>query len=272
MHPMRAPVAAVGWLLSLAVMLLVAGCQTTTTVNGVEVSNAPRSPVGDGDVRKRAQSRLSLATAYYQQRQLQVAIEETRRALLIDPNFAAAYGLLGLIYLDMDDQREAEANFNRALRIEPDNPEFINNYGWYLCRNGRERDSIDWFERAARTKQYATPALPLQNAGLCLMKVGDPKGAEQYLRRSFEIDASSPVVKYNLARLYLGTRQLERAGFYYGLLEQSVDPSAETLWLGLRIARARGDVRVERQFADELVRRFPASLEAGLLRRGAFDE
>jgi type IV pilus assembly protein PilF len=254
-------------------IVLLAGCETTTTVNGRPVTVAEATPrISEADARKRAEIRLQLAANYYQQRQFAVAIDEARQALALNPGLTAAYGLLGLIYMDLNDRPEAEANFARALRTEPDNPELNNNYGWFLCRTGRERSAIDYFQRAAANKLYATPALPLQNAGLCLMQVKDYKEAEVYLRRSFEADASSPVVKFQLARLYLSTRRLDRANFYFSLLERNLDPTAETLWLGLRIARAQGDPQAERAYADQLRRRFPESNEASLLRRGVYDE
>ena len=40
----------------------------------------------------------------------------------------------------------------------------------------------------------------------------------------------------------------------------------------LRLMRAQGDLRGERQYAEILRSRFPNSPEAALLRRGAFDE
>ena len=48
--------------------------------------------------RQRAMRRLSLATAYYEQNQNEVAQQEVRAALQIDPEFAEAYSLLGLIH------------------------------------------------------------------------------------------------------------------------------------------------------------------------------
>jgi len=257
----------------LASGILLAACETTTTVNGQPVANpsAPTQP-SDGEARKRADIRLQLAANYFQQRQYAVAIDETKQALALDPNSAAAYGMLGLIYMSLDDRAQAESNFSRALRMDPESAEINNNYGWFLCRTGRERESLDYFQRAAGNRLYVTPALPLQNAGVCLLQIKDYKGAETFLRRSFETDASSPVVKFQLARLYLATRQLERANFYFSLLERDVEPTAESLWLGLRIARAQGDPRAERQYADQMRRRFPNSNEASLLRRGAFDD
>ena len=48
--------------------------------------------------RQRAMRRLSLASAYYEQNQNDVAQQEVRAALQIDPNYADAYSLLGLIH------------------------------------------------------------------------------------------------------------------------------------------------------------------------------
>lgn len=258
---------------ALAASALATGCQTVTTVDGVPVAPPPPAPQpGDPESRKRAEIRLQLAASYYQKGQFSIALEEVQRALQQDPNNVQAHGLQGLIYMDMGEQREAEAAFARGLKLEPANPELNNNYGWFLCNTGRERESIDHFQRAAQDKLYATPAMALQNAGVCLMKLRDYAGAERYLRRAFELDASSPVTKFHLSRLYLAKGEPDRAWFYYGLLEKQINATAETLWLGLRVARAKGDVRTERQFADDLRRKFPDSAEASRLRRGAFDE
>lgn len=269
---MRMPRSFIACLVPIAAALL-GGCETTTMVNGQPVANPiPAGPLSDAEARKRASIRLQLASSYYQQRQFAVALQEVKQALAIDSELAAAYGLLGLIYMDLDDRAQAEANFTRALQLQPENPEIGNNYGWFLCRTGRERQAIEHFQRAAANRLYATPGVALQNAGVCLMQLRDFKGAEPFLRRSFESDAGNPMIKFQLARLYLATRQLERANFYFSLLERDVDQSAETLWLGLRIARAQGDVRGERQYAEQLLRRFPGSAEASAQRRGQFDE
>ena len=262
------------WPLGALVALMMAGCETTTRVNGQEVPTRlsdTAAPAGT-DAHKHAVIRLQLAASYYQKGQFSVAFEEVQRALQMDASYADAYGLLGLINMDLGKKAEAESNFQRALQLESDNPEILNNYGWFLCQSGRERQSIDYFRRAAESKAYSTPAMSMQNAGLCMLKVRDTKAAEEFLKRSFELDAANPVTKFQLAQLYLSTRQIERARFYYGLLPRSQDANAQLLWLGLRIARADGDTRTEQQFANDLRRRFPESPETASLRREAFDE
>lgn len=256
---------------------VLAACTTTTvtTSSGEVVAKGSERAVATAntaDARTRARARADLAAGYYRTGQLAVALDEARRAISIDPGFADAYGLLGLIYMDMDQRGDAEENFQRAMRLEPANSELANNYGWFLCQTGRERESLQYFDRALRDPLYTTPARAGQNAGSCLIKVKDYAGAERYLRRSFELDASSARTKYLLARTYLVTGQVDRATFYYNLLARSVESTPETLWLGLRIARANGDLRTESQLANELRERFPRSPEVAALARGDFND
>jgi len=254
---------------------LLAACTTTTTrTTGDGVTSTQKTePVNSAaSARNRGRARVELAAGYYRNGQMAVALEEARRAVQIDPTLPDAYGLLGLIYMELDDRRSAEENFQRALQLDGNNPDLNNNYGWFLCQTGRESESTGYFQRALRDPLYATPARGNLSAGVCLMRVKDYAGAEPFLRRSFELDAGNPTTKYELTRLYLATNQTDRAAFYYGLLSKSVDASSETLWLGLRVARAQGDLRTETRLASELRTRFPNSKEAAQLARGAFDE
>jgi len=264
-----------GWVPTVAALVLavaLAGCKTTTTVTTTSDASQASGASAEGDPHRRAAVRLQLAGGYYQKGQVEVAIREATEATHLDPNLASAYSLLGLIYMDLQQNAQAEDNFRRALQLSPKDPELNNNFGWFLCRTRRERDAMAYFDRAAADRLYPTPAMALQNAGICLRQVGDNERAEKYLMKAFEADASSPVAKFQLAQMYLQTQRLERAEFYYSLLSKGVDPNAQTLWLGTKIAHARSDLRAERRLSAELRARFPNAPETDLLNRGAFNE
>ncbi len=234
-------------------------------------SGAPAAQ-GESEVRRRAAIRLELATGYYQQGSYPQALEELRSSLSIDPSNAQAYGLLGLVYMDLGDRQRAQENFERALRLAPEDSELLNNYGWFLCQTDRPSESIAQFQAALRNPLYPTPARPLHNAGICSMRAGDMAGAEAYFQRSFQIDPRNPVSMYHLGEIYLKRGDVERARFMSQRLLQSYPASAETLWLGIRVERRAGDRDSLASLSAQLRRQFPASREANLLQRGAFGD
>ena len=210
------------------------------------------------DPQRRSRIRLELGTALYQQGSYAQALEEVRSAVAIDPNFAQAWGLLGLIQMDLGDRAKAQESFDRALTLAPDDSELRNNYGWFLC--------------ALRDPLYATPARPLHNAGICSLRSGDPVAAEAYFQRAFQIDPSNPVSMYHLGELNLRRGNVEQARFYAQRLLASYPPSAETLWLALRVDRKAADRDGFNSLSAQLRRQFPASREAELLQRGEFGD
>lgn len=242
-------------------------------VAGVATS-APAAPAAraESDPQRRAQIRLELATALYQQGNYAQALEEARSAVSIDPSYAQAFGLLGLIHMDLGERAKAQEQFSQALRLAPNDSELRNNYGWFLCQTGREQEAVAEFLAALRDPLYATPARPLHNAGICSLRMGDTAAAEAYFQRAFQIDPSNPVSMYHLGELNLKRGNLEQARFHAQRLLSAYPPSAETLWLALRVDRRLGERAGVESLSTQLRRQFPASREAELLQKGAFGD
>jgi len=111
--------------------------------------------------RQRAMRRLSLASAYYEQGQTEVAQQEVRAALQIDPNFADAYSLLGLIHLRDNQAVLAQKSFEQALQLasQPtfrvaDLAAIEHNYGWFLCQQNRFAEAQTQFDHALSRTGY----------------------------------------------------------------------------------------------------------------------
>ena len=279
-HPTRA----VATIVCCLVLLLLNACETAGPSNegmmpGGQASNVQRAAgeIGQrqqqpgGDRQETARLRTELAFNYFQRGQLSVAIEEVRSALAADPNFATAYNVLGLINMDLGENAKAEDAFRKALTIAPQDSDSLNNYGWFLCQTKREREAIDRFLLALKNPLYPTPDKPYLNAGICSQRIGNEAAAEEYFLKAISLDPLNAGAMIRLSEMYFKRNEMDKARFYVDRINKNYDPSAETLWLALRIERKAGDRVSESSFAAQLRRRYPNSPEFQLLQQGRFE-
>ena len=224
---------------------------------------------------KRAAIRIELAVGYYEQGQLSAALDEIKLALQAEPGNADAYGIRALIYMGLGEVALAEDNFQRALKLAPQNADVSNNYGSFLCQNGRVRESIAHFDAALANKAYQSPAKALNNAGSCALKLGDRALAERYLLQALQLTPDLAATNANLARLYYERRDYQRAGFFVSRLGKTAkleSLTADVLWLAIKVQRKLGDAGAEAGLATQLRRHHSASPEYAAYLHGAFDE
>jgi type IV pilus assembly protein PilF len=258
--------------LTVSCTALPGGAAGSADGQSVVATQAQEAAQDNTDLRRRAKIRLELAVNYFQQKQIKTALDESRQAIAIDPAYADAYSLRAIMLSEIGESREAEAEFKQALRLAPQDSDINNSYGWFLCQNSREKEAISYFVAAARNPLYETPGKPLQNAGICSMRMKDYPAAETFLIRAFEVEPASVVAIYNLALLYLRMNDFERATFYSERLNKMIEPSAESLWLAIRIAHKKGDRQEKDRWATQLRRKFLSSREWSAYQRGAFDD
>ena len=253
---------------------LIAACAThETTTEMIQPTDPNYGPVvGEvKDARTRAKAHTDLAAAYYELGNVGVALEEVRIAIAADANYAPAYNVHGLVNMDLRENGAAEASFQRGLKLAPQDPDLNHNYGWFLCQTGREDQSIGWFMNAVRNPLYPTPAKSFAAAGRCLQK-RDPAEASKYFERALRLDPNNLQAMLPYAELLYRRGQLQQARELVGRFNKLLpEPTAESLWLALRIERKRGDRLAETSFATQLRRRYSNSSEFQSLLRGDYD-
>lgn len=262
------------WRLGIAMVLalLVSSCATSSSsLDAVAtrdiVTESDKSPE-----RKRANIRLELALAYFQEGKTTIALDEVKLALAADPSYFDAYNLRGLIYMALNDQALAQASFNKALSLRPRDPDVLHNLGWMKCQQGMYAQGIAHFEDALANPQYGARAKSLMTLGLCQMRAGLRSQAEANLQKAYEYDAGNPVTGFNLANLLFQRGDLTRARFYIRRLNNSELANAESLWLGIRIEKRLGNADAVAQLGLQLEKRFGEAAQTALWRQGAFDE
>ena len=252
---------------------MLAGCAhnpapSATQANTVETGTL----TGDmGDPRNRARIHTELASAYFERGNMGVALEELRTALEADRNYAPAYNVLGLVHMDLRENGVAQQHFEHALTLTPNDPDINNNYGWFLCQTGREEQSIAYFLLALKNPLYSTPARSYINAGLCSIRKNKERDAFEYFERALKSEPDNLQALLNLATIQYKRGQLEAARGFVGRFNKLVEPTAESLWLALRIERKLGDRPAENTLAVQLRRRFAGSPEYQDMLKGRFE-
>ena len=238
-----------------------------------QVEAPDESPViGEvGPPRERARAHAELASAYYEQGNLGVALEEARVAITADANYAPAYTVLGLIHMDLKENVQADESFQRALRIAPNDADANHNYGWFLCQSGREDQSLKYFLLAIRNPLYSAPQKSYAVAGICAARKNNDRDAIEYLERALRLDSGYLSARINLAQLRYRRGEYDQARLLISDFNRSIEPTAESLWLALRIERKLGDRESETKLAEQLRRQFAGSPEFQSLQQGKYE-
>ncbi|MEO8330954.1 MAG: type IV pilus biogenesis/stability protein PilW [Gallionella sp.] len=235
-------------------LTMLAGCSTPST----DAANS-----------KSARVHTELAGLYFERNQYGVALEELDQALQADRSYAQAYSVRGLVHMALREDDLAEEDFKRSLNLDKNDSDTHNNYGWFLCQRGREKESIPHFMAAVKNPLYQTPGRAFLNAGLCSRKIGNNKDAEEFLQRALVLQPGMPQALLAMAELNFANGDYAAAKRYFSGYAQSSDNlTAEQLWLAVRIERKAGDRNSEASFGLQLRKRFPDARETQLLTRG----
>ena len=149
--------------------------------------------------------------------QFSAAIENLKKAIALDSNFAPAYVALAEAYTDRfiyaQDKKSAAPYLDQALMVLDDAQRVDPNY--YPTYNQR---------------------------GLVYQYKGDLKKAEAAFKKALELEPNDPTVRYNLAQVYLSEGKLDEA---LEMLKQGVtlDPSSAQLQLLYgKVLAVKGDL------------------------------
>jgi predicted O-linked N-acetylglucosamine transferase (SPINDLY family) len=124
-----------------------------------------------------------------------------RRAIALDPQFAAAPYNLGNLLCDAGSLPDAEAAYRAALAARPDYAEAWNALGTVLQRRGKLADAAEAFRAAA---QHAPRwAEPPTNLGVALLGLERYDAARQALQEALAIDPKHASAHGNLGAVYL---------------------------------------------------------------------
>ena len=170
------------------------------------------------------------------------------KAIELDKNLAIGYLELGDLKLYQDfDWKGAEEAYQKALGLEPQNPDILYSIGGGLYfAIGRWKESIDLMKKCIELD----PLRPLShlNLGNILSHAGRPNEAAAYFKKALELNP-----QFQRAHLYLGRNYLLAGKIDLGLKEMQEENLEVFRSLGMALAYYAAG---EKKEADEALKYF----------------
>jgi type IV pilus assembly protein PilF len=242
------------FLLAITLIASVSGC----------VSDAGGLKKEDASTKRQdaARTRTDLGQKYMQQGKLEVALDNLQKALDYDSNYVDAHTVIAVLYEAINDPVKAGEHYKRAAELKPKGGDVLNNYGWFLCRQGHPDDAENYFVRALADPFYQTPGVALTNSGTCLLRAGKRDQAEAQLRRALELQPNDGEALFQLASALYQKGEYFKARAFMQRFETAAQPRPDALMLGRNIELKLGNGSAAGDYTRRLMQSFPQSEQA----------
>jgi len=207
---------------------------------------------------KSSKINVELGITYMREGKYNTAMDRLQKAIRQDPTNPLAYSSMALLNMRLEQLDEAEKNFEKALKIDPESSAIRNNYGALLCQSKRFKAAQEQFVLATKNPLYQTPEHAFLNAGKCSENKVD---AEKFFRAALRKNPVLPGALLEMARLSLELKRHLSARAYLQRYHAVHDPDAASLWTSVQVEKVLGDANTMESHALLLKRKFPDSEE-----------
>ena len=209
---------------------------------------------------------IQLATGYLEQNDLANTKRHLDNAARYDRNNSEILAIWGLVYSREGEEALADESFRRALRINTGNSQARNNYAAFLFANGRYEDAYEQLQRVVQDTEYPARPQAFENLGLAALRLDRIEDAESAFSRALQLNSNLLRSSLELANLNLDKNDVLQARAYYRnfltLLQlDNTGQNARSLWIGIRLESAMGNIENANRYGALLESAFPNSPE-----------
>lgn len=194
-----------------------------------------------------------------------LAIDLLNRAVEAEPKSKRAWDILGLAYLDDDQEGLAINAFQKQIEVNPFDESAFNNLGRVYLRQRKYDEADKWFRKQIEVNPLDKYAHG--NLGISLIEQHKYEDAVSELERAVQVEPGNSVVQVNLGRAYLNLHQDDKAmSAFDKALTISPTPSA---WnnIAYELALKKAHLDRARSYAESAV-----SATAAALRNVSLDQ
>ncbi len=238
-------------------------CMVAPLVIACVTTNTKDAPAGPN--KRAAEINTELGVKYLSRGELELADTKLRRALQQDPSSATTHWVFALLQERLGEDAVAEKHFRKAISLDPKDSRAHNNYGAFLCNQNRIDEAEKEFLQAINNPLYAQADSAYVNAGICVLKIPDKVKAEEYFKKSLQINSAQQSALYQMAKLSFNRQEYALTTNYIQRYEKVGRHNPESLWIAFQSESNLGHTAKADDYANKLKKLYPSSQEARML-------
>ena len=235
--------------------VMASGCVTQDTYTGTD------TPVSERKVNKEAaaRQRVQLGLTYLQKGNSEQAKANLDRALAFAPNLEEVHIAFAYYYQSVG---ETEQAYRQAINASDATGDSYNNFGAFLCQQGKYAESEKMFLKAVDQPLYTRSASTYENLGICSRKAGQISQAQKYFAMALKYDPRRRTSLIELTEIDYEEGRYAEAQEQLSRYHRVAAESATSLALGIKIEQGLSDDDAVRRFGILLLAKFPQSVQA----------
>ncbi|GLX82450.1 type IV pilus biogenesis/stability protein PilW [Thalassotalea eurytherma] len=210
-----------------------------------------------------AMTRISLGLGYLNIGNTTQAKTNLEKAKRYSPKLVQVHTAFAHYYETVGEPELASKSFLTALEIKPNEPDTLNNYGVFLCRQDDIEGAQEQFLKAIAVPEYVRVSESYENLALCHLNKDNFEKTEFYLTKALMHSPSSASVLQQLAQLAYVKGDFKSAKNYIARYEKATrqfNPSS--LALAYKVYERAGNMTIAKNYGAMLVKMFPNAYES----------
>ena len=160
-----------------------------------------------------AQAESNMGVAEVRHQQFSLAKPMLEQAIKDDPKIASSWYSMAYYYEVSGEPKKAETYYKRAVQVEPKSGSAHNDYGTFLCRQGRYDECYNQFQ-IATTTDFDNVASAYENSGLCALLMKNDVLAKLNFIKALKLNPTLSTSTLELARIYHHQNRDDQAKLY----------------------------------------------------------
>jgi type IV pilus assembly protein PilF len=212
---------------------------------------------GEFNPQEAAKTRVSLGLTYLKNGNFSQAKFNLDKALEFAPRSGEANYAMAFYYQQVDEVERAEEYYQTAISYSRNDPDVLNSYGAFLCKQGNYGKAKEFFLKAVDSKSYISTAETYENLAICAQSQDKRTEAIAYFDSALNHQPTRASSLFYLTELYIQTEQWEEAKKSLWKYERNAQVNAESLWMSYQIAQGQNNLKTATEYADLLRSMYP---------------